>query len=80
VGVETKSFAVGVAGTVTVSHGWDTLTLDEVVTNSGWSYRVDTLDSDQIDITFSHSDGDATFTAQLDQGSLQIDIDPGDVD
>ena len=74
----TRDYAVGVAGSVVVTYGWDSLTLDNVTANPGWVYEIGTHDVDQVDITFSSPDGDATFTAQIDEGNLQIDIDPGD--
>ena len=75
---EVEVFAVGAAGWVTISSDGVRLVLVEVVAAAGWSAEVTDLKDDQIDVTFSHPETDATFTAQLNDGVVKIDIDPGE--
>ena len=74
-----EEFVVGEAGWVTVRSDGVRLVLVEVVAAEGWSWEVTDLKDDQIDVTFSHPETDATFTAQLNDGVVKIDIDPGDL-
>lgn len=74
---QTKSFTVGDAGTVLVSYDSNRVTLRSVTPRPGWSHQVLTNRGGQLDIKFFGPGSDASFTLDVDDGKLQINIDPG---
>jgi len=76
-GYQTHAYAVGNAGSVTVSFNDDHLIVEDVVVAPGWAYQAGSRTSRFADIVFVGPDHDATFTIKVGSGGLKIDLDPG---
>jgi hypothetical protein len=70
-----RIFTVGAAGTVVVNVEAGRLALATVTTGLGWSYEVETAESDDIRVEFeSHLDAEAEIRVRINDGRLEVRI------
>lgn len=70
------TYQVGSAGEVSFDSDESTVTLGELQPNEGWQVTKQDESSDDIEIDFTNSDTGATaeFEAELDNGSVELEI------
>ena len=59
--------------TVNVTSG--RLSLVAVSPSAGWSYQVEKLESDRIEVEFENADSDAKIEIRTDDGRLEVELD-----
>jgi hypothetical protein len=73
-----RTYAVGAAGSVTLSVRNGQIALEAVAAAAGWSPEVDKQEADEVEISFRSAEGEASLHARLENGQLSVEIDSSD--